>query len=231
MKKKQAKKTFELYTNNETIINALNDFKNNQKIYLRILEFLQLVGNFEGKTEIELYEIHNTDDKKEIKIWLADLDGNIFILTACTTSKADISKIEKLTNDNHLIYDLSLAKKFKLTSDNVRLTQTGIKYDFKFGRLITDNKSFYNLFLGNNTCYQLSIEFVEQPISIEKILYKLNQLEKSPKFIDYTQIFDSLITEDKLKFTIINLSAFQNFEMIGNMTIDGNYKCNKSLKK
>lgn len=45
------------------------------------------------------------------------------------------------------------------------------------------------------------------------------------------QIFDSLITEDKLKFTIINLSAFQNFEMIGNMTIDGNYKCNKSLKK
>lgn len=231
MKKKQAKKTFELYTNNETIINALNDFKNNQKIYLRILEFLQLVGNFEGKTEIELYEIHNTDDKKEIKIWLSDLDGNIFILTACATSKADISKIEKLTNDNHLIYDLSLAKKFKLTSDNVRLTQTGIKYDFKFGRLITDNKSFYNLFLGNNTCYQLSIEFVEQPISIEKILYKLNQLKKSPKFIDYTQIFDSLITEDKLKFTIINLSAFQNFEMIGNMTIDGNYKCNKSLKK
>lgn len=231
MKKKQAKKTFELYANNETIINALNDFKNNQKIYLRILEFLQLVGNFEGKTEIELYEIHNTDDKKEIKIWLSDLDGNIFILTACTTSKADISKIEKLTNDNHLIYDLSLAKKFKLTSDNVRLTQTGIKYDFKFGRLITDNKTFYNLFLGNNICYQLSIEFVEQPISIEKMLYKLNQLEKSPKFIDYTQIFDSLITEDKLKFTIINLSAFQNFEMVGNITIDGNYKCNKSLKK
>lgn len=105
------KKTFELYTNNETIINVLNNFKNNQKIYLRILELLQLVGNFEGKTEIELYEIHNTDDKKEIKIWLSDLDGNIFILTACTTSKADISKIEKLTNDNHLIYDLSLAKK------------------------------------------------------------------------------------------------------------------------
>jgi len=69
---------------------------------------------------------------KEIKIWLSDLDGNIFILTACTTSKTDISKIEKLTNYNHLIYDLSLAKKFKLTSDNVRLTQTGIKYDFKF---------------------------------------------------------------------------------------------------
>lgn len=231
MEKKKKKKTFELYTNNETIINVLNDFKNNQKIYLRILELLQLVGNFEGKTEVELYETHDTDDKKEIKIWLSDLDGNIFILTPFTTSKADISKIEKLTNDNHLIYDLSLAKKFKLTSDNVRLTQTGIKYDFKFGRLITDNKSFYNLFLGNNTCYQLSIEFVEQPVSIEKLLYKLNQLENSPKFIDYTQIFDSLITADKLKFTIINLSAFQNFEMIGNITIDGNYKCNKSLKK
>jgi len=231
MKKKQAKKTFELYTNNETIINALNDFKNNQKIYLRILEFLQLVGNFEGKTEMELYEIHNTDDKKEIKIWLSDLDGNIFILTPFTTSKADISKIEKLTNDNHLIYDLSLAKRFKLTSDNVRLTQTGIKYDFKFGRLITDNKSFYNLFLGNNICYQLSIEFVEQPVSIEKLLYKLNQLEKSPKFIDYTNIFDSLITEDNLKFTMINLFAFQNFEMAGNVTIDDNYKSNKTLKK
>ena len=32
MEKKQAKKTFELYANNETIINSLNDFKNNQKI-------------------------------------------------------------------------------------------------------------------------------------------------------------------------------------------------------
>ena len=130
-----------------------------------------------------------------------------------------------------MIYDLSLAKRFKLTSDNVRLTQTGIKYDLKFGRLITDNKSFYNLFLGNNTCYQLSIEFVEQPVSIEKLLYKLNQLEKSPKFIDYTNIFDSLITEDNLKFTMINLFAFQNFEMAGNVTIDDNYKSNKTLKK
>ena len=227
----EKKKKFELYTNDETIINVLNDFKNNQKIYLRILEFLQLVGNFEGKTKVELYETYDTDDKKEIKIWLSDLDGNIFIQTPFTTSKADISKIEKLTNDNHLIYDLSLAKRFKLTSDNVRLTQTGIKYDFKFGRLITDNKSFYNLFLRNNTCYQLSIEFLEQPVSIEKLLYKLNQLEKSLKFIDYTNIFDSLINEYNLKFTMINLSAFQNFEMVGNITIDSNYKCNKSLKK
>lgn len=231
MEKKNKKKTFELYTNNETIINVLNDFKNNQKIYLRILEFLQLVGNFDGKTEVELYETHNTDDKKEIKIWLSDLDGNIFILTPFTTLKTDISKIEKLTNDNHLIYDLALAKKFKLTSDNIRLTQTGIKYDFKFGRLITDNRSFYNLFLSNNVCYQLNIEFIEQTIQTEKLLSRLNQLENSPKFIDYTNIFDSILIEDKLKFTTINLSTFHNFETMGNITIEGNYKSKKTLKK
>lgn len=231
MEKKKKKKTFELYTNNETIINVLNDFKNNQKIYLRILEFLQLIGNFDGKTEVELYETHDNEDKKEIKLWLSDLDGNIFILTPFSTSKADISKIEKLTNDDHLIYDLSLAKKFKLTSDNITLTQTGIKYDFKFGRLITDNKSFYNLFLSNNICYQLNIEFVEQAISIEKLISRLNQLESSPKFIDYTKIFDSLLTEEESKYTMIKLSAFQNFELTGNIIIDGNYKSNKTLKK
>ena len=34
MKKKKRKKIFELYTKNETIVNVLEEFKNNQKSYL-----------------------------------------------------------------------------------------------------------------------------------------------------------------------------------------------------
>lgn len=225
------KKIFELYTNNNKIKNVLDIFKSNQKSYLRTLEFLQLIGNFDDKTEIELYEISDTNENKEIKLWLSDIHDNIFILTPISTIKPNVNKIEKLTNDSQLIYDLSLAKKFKLTSDNITLLQSGIKYDFKYGRLITDNKNFYNLFLSNNTCYHLNVEFEEQCVSIEKLLSKLNKLESGPKFTDYIQIFDSILTEDMLKFTTINLSAFQNFEMIGNVTIDGNYKINKTLKK
>jgi len=222
------KKIFELYTNNVKIKNILDIFKSNQKSYLRMLEFLQLIGNFEGQTEVELYEMSNIN---EIKIWLSDSNGNIFILTPISTIKQNVNKIEKLTNDSRLIYDLSLAKKFKLTSDNITLLQSGIKYDFKYGRLITDNKSFYNLFLGENICYHLNIEFLEQSVSAEKLLSKLNKLQSSPKFTDYIQIFESILTEDMLRFTTINLSAFQNFEMIGNVTIGGNYKIDKTLKR
>lgn len=223
MEKKKRKKIFELYTKNETIVNVLEEFKNNQKSYLRMLGFLQLLGNFDGKTEVDFYEENNKDDKKNIKIWLSDLEGNIFILTPYSTSRAELTIVEKLTNDNHFKYDLALAKKFNLTSDNVELTQTEFVSNFKFGRLITDNKSFYNLFLSDNVCYQIQINSSSNDDNIDskELLIELNKLENIPKFMGYIEIFDSLLQKSNINYSLISLRAYKNFEKIGSLLING----------
>lgn len=110
------KKFFELYTENETIVNVLEGFKN--------VRFFTIIRNFDSETEINFYEENNRNDKKNIKIWFSDLEGNIFILTHYSASRTELIIVQKLTNDNYFKYDLALAKKFNLTSDNVELTQT-----------------------------------------------------------------------------------------------------------
>lgn len=95
-----------------------------QKLYQRILEALQLLGNFPIKIEAELYESKDTEEEKYSRLWCSDLDGNILIFYLESMFKKDKTIIEKLTNESHRIYDLSLAKKFKLTSENIDLIQT-----------------------------------------------------------------------------------------------------------
>ena len=231
MEKKKRKKIFELYTKNETIVNVLEEFKNNQKSYLRMLGLLQLLGNSDGKTEVDFYEENNKDDKKNIKIWFSDLEGNIFILTTYSTSRAELTIVEKLTNDNHFKCDLALAKKFNLTSDNVELTQTEFVSTFKFGRLITDNKSFYNLFLSDNVCYQIQINSNSNDDNIDskELLIELNKLENIPKFMEYIEIFDSLLQKSNINYSLISLRAYKNFEKIGSLSINGDKKKKKKV--
>lgn len=233
MEKKKRKKIFELYAKNETIVNVLEEFKNNQKSYLRMLGLLQLLGNFDGKTEVDFYEENNKDDKKNIKIWLSDLEGNIFILTPYSSSRAELTIVEKLTNDNHFKYDLALAKKFSLTSDNVELTQTEFVSNFKFGRLITDNKSFYNLFLSDNVCYQIQINSSSNDGNIDskELLIELNKLENIPKFMEYIEIFDSLLQKSNINYSLINLRAYKNFESMGTLIINDEKTNIKVLSK
>lgn len=236
MEKKKVKKFLKLYTNNKTIVNVLEEFKNNQKYYLKMLNFLQLLGNFDGKVETDFYEENDKDGKKNIKIWFSDLEGNIFILTPYSISRAELTIVEKITNDNHFKYDLALAKKFNLTSDNVELTQTEFVLNFKFGRLITDNKSFYNLFLSDNVCYQIQIKGSgnDDNIDAKELLIELNKLESIPKFIEYIEIFDSLIQKLNIKYSLINLRAYKNFESVCSISLNGcesNFEKARTLKK
>ena len=153
----------------------------------------------------------------------SDLEGNIFILTPYSTSRAELTIVEKLTNDNHFKYDLALAKKFNLTSDNVELTQTEFVSTFKFGRLITDNKSFYNLFLSDNVCYHIQINSNSNDDNIDskELLIELNKLENIPKFMEYIEIFDSLLQKPNINYSLISLRAYKNFEKIGSLSING----------
>ena len=55
--KEKKKKTFDLVSSNEEVNSVLNDMKSNSKVYLKLITGLQLLGNFEGKTEIDFWGI------------------------------------------------------------------------------------------------------------------------------------------------------------------------------
>ena len=186
-----------------------------------MLEFLKLLGNFDGITDAELYEKFENKEKKYIKVWVSDLDDNIFVLTPYSTFRTETFIIEKLTNDNNFKYDLLLAKKFNLTKDNIDLTQTEFVLNFKFGRLITNNKSFFNLFLSDNLCYQIKInnnnDFV---INSDEIIQELNKLNNLPKFSEFIDLFGLYLKNNNIDFKSIDLGLYKNFERVSFLTIN-----------
>ena len=60
--KEKKKKTFGLFSNNEEVNSILNSIKSNSKVYLKLITGLQLLGNFEGKTEIDFYDKTDNDE-------------------------------------------------------------------------------------------------------------------------------------------------------------------------
>lgn len=83
-----------------------------------------------------------------------------------------------------------------LTSENIGYTRTSQEYGFKFGRLITDDYSFYSLFLRDDVGYQIEGNFNEN-LSVE-LLSVLNKFDKMPSLMEYTTIFERLLDEKKL---------------------------------
>lgn len=221
MEQNKKKTKFELSTKNDNIKNVLEVFKENQKLYFRMLEFLKLLGNFDGITDVELYEKFENKEKKYIKVWISDLDDNIFVLTPCSTFRNETFIVEKLTNDNNFKYDLLLAKKFNLTKDNIDLTQTEFVLNFKFGRLITNNKSFFNLFLSDNLCYQIKINNNDDSvISSDEIIQELNKLNNLPKFSEFIDLFGLYLKNNNSDFKSIDLGLYKNFERVSFLTIN-----------
>ena len=216
------KKILNLYSEKQEVIDILERFKKNNKLFYRIIEALQVMGNFPKQVEIEIYEKEISEEKEYIKIYCYDLEENIFVLCPLSTNKQDIFKIEKITNNYIYIYDLLLAKKFPLTKDNIEYTKTAKTYDFKYGRLITDEKSFYSLFMTDNLGYQIEIDFVDETIKAKELISVLNKMDKIPTMIEFAEIFYQLILDRKISFYDVKLSMFKNFEKIKHITIDGN---------
>lgn len=226
------KKNFVIISNDELLLQRIEKFKTkNQKLYQRILEALQLLGNFPPKIEVELYDSKDTDEEKYSRVWCSDLDGNILIFYLESSIKKSETIIEKLTNECHRIYDLSLAKKFKLRSENIDLIQTSKVLSFKFGRLITDEKCFYNLFLGNNVCYQIKIGGNQEFLEAEELLPLLNKLETTPTFKNYIDIFEKVICDKSIDYNTMFLGAYKNFESMGTLIINDEKTNIKVLSK
>ena len=173
MEKKKVKNKFDLYSDDERINSLLLNLKSKPKIYSRIITSLSLLGKFSKKTDVELFDIISDDENEKILLCCTDEENNMFLFYADSTDRKDWLKITKISNDDEKTYDISLAKKFLLTSENIGYTRTSQEYGFKFGRLITDDYSFYSLFLRDDVGYQIEGNFNEN--LSEELLSVLNK--------------------------------------------------------
>lgn len=123
------------------------------KVYFRLISALQVLGNFEQDVNVEIFDVIQDEEKEKIVLSCFDKNDKLFLFHGISSNKKDLLLITEITNDYEKKYDIALAIKFELTLDSINLTLTDTEYDFKFGRLITDNINFYSLFLGNNISY------------------------------------------------------------------------------
>ena len=227
--KEKKKKTFGLFSNNEEVNSILNSIKSNSKVYLKLITGLQLLGNFEGKTEIDFYDKIDNDEEKKVRLWCTDSNDDIFVFYGYSSDRTDLLKITKETNEETLEYDLALAKKFILDSDNINFTRTKQIYGFKFGRLITDSNNFYSLFLSDDIGYQIQGDLNVN--MVKELLSELNKLENIPKLADYLNIFERILIVKDIHFSMLSISAFKDFENLGSITISNEEVQQKILTK
>ena len=176
---KDNNKLFIMFSKNENVHNILYNMQLNQKLYLRLVESLQVLGRFDDKVEVDFYDRVESKKGTKIRLWCTDSEGNLFIFYGISCDRKDWLKIIKETNEEELEYDISLAKKYSLNLENINFTRTKQIYDFKFGRLVTDEKTFYSLFLGSDIIYQILGNFNGNVI--KDLLNQLNELKNEPK--------------------------------------------------
>lgn len=227
--KEKKKKTFDLVSSNEEVNSVLNNMKSNSKVYSKLITGLQLLGNFEGKTEIDFYDKIDEDKEKKIRLWSTDSDDNLFVFYGFSSDRKDLLKIIKETNEEALEYDLILAKKFNLNSNNINFTRFNRSYGFKFGRLITDSNNFYSLFLRDDIGYQIQGDL--RADIVKELLSELNKLENLPKLTDYLDIFERILTVKDIHFSTLSISAFKDFENVGSFQINDEKSKSLTLKK
>lgn len=89
----------------------------------------------------------------------------------------------------------------------------------KFGRLITNWKDFYSLYLRDDIGYQIQGDFSSS--FDERIISLINNFDDSPNLAACISAFESVIRDEQISFSKMSVQAFKNFESIGCFTIDG----------
>ena len=218
MKEKKRKKIFDLKSNDEKIQERLFNLKQNLKLYSKLITALQLLGTFDGKTEVELYDMVDNENESSIRLWCSDNLGNLFIFYGMSTNRNNLLKIVKETNEQEYEYDISLSKKFPLNEDNIDFTRYGNINDVKFGRLITNEKDFYSLFMGNDLGYQIQGDFNVSLTS--SLITRINKLPSIPTLPDYIKIFEDVLLENDCKFSKMQILAFKEFVRTCNLNVN-----------
>ena len=112
--KEKKKKTFNLVSSNQEVNSVLNNMKSNSKVYLKLITGLQLLGNFEGKAEIDFYD--KIDDDKIFD----NCKSNIDMANALDEIIDDINSEDTI--------ELTTLSKFVLTRIGILISKKYIKY-------------------------------------------------------------------------------------------------------
>ena len=102
------------------------------------------------------------------------------------------------------------------------LIKTDKQYNFKYGRLVTDEKSFYSIFLGNDKSYQLTINFKNDSLTKDDLLKKLNSLDSEPNFMTIVRIFESILMSNNLEYYSLKIDYYEDFEKKESIQLDNN---------
>ena len=223
-------KQFELVSNQPDVINLIEELKTNPSLYKKIIDTLLSLGTFDKTINCNIYEVTNDEKQCYIKLWCEDIDDNIYIICPKSNIKQDLNIIQKISDDSDKKYDVTLSKKFDITLSNIQLLQTESVFNFKFGRLITDGITFYNLFLSDNICYQLQLNGNTTYLDIKNILSQLNKLESMPTLKEYIEIFDNILITSNIQYEKINIASYKDFKNLGTFDIINNEVGRKTLR-
>lgn len=89
MNKKRNENTFELYSNDINVVSLLKQMKLQSKLYKRINDSLQILGNFGTRIEMNIYEVAEKENGSIVTLWCMDLDDNLFVICPFSTNKKD----------------------------------------------------------------------------------------------------------------------------------------------
>ncbi len=187
--------------------NVLKTLKADPKLYKKIIDTLDIIGFFDP---VMIAEVYDRDKKRgRVDLALSDKDDNLFIITPRSNSKNDLTIVRRLCGDTEERYDVSIIKKNDVTTDNVDLCRCDKIYNTKFGRLITDRKTYVTALFGDHNIYQMLSDF-SNPIDVDTLLADINSREEKPTFKDFTDSLEKVITEEEMN-NILELNCYDGF--------------------
>ena len=220
-----------LISNNYKIDILIDELKQKPSLYNKLVNSLLFLGDFNKDIVCNLYK--EVDNKYEsfTKLWCEDNNGNVFVFYITSKQRTDLNIITKLAEEE-TNYDISLIKKAKLNEDNVDLIKFDQVCNFKFGRLITDNKTYFNIFLKDNICYRVSLIGNEDVIHTNIIIDKLNNLKDVPSFKTATTIFALVFDYCNIEYEEAILKYYKEYECKLTINLEGTKgKKNNVVKK
>lgn len=209
-----------MYSCDSIGMESLNYLRMNKGLYDKIHTFLKSFGDFGDRICFQVYQISNNKDNEFIKLWCEDINENIFIICSKSCNSNDLRIVEKIDNNGHVKYNLSLVKKESPTVELGNLMKFDEIYDFKFGRLVTDRKTFFNVLLRDNMVYCVNISGLEGPLSIDELLSRLNGFENMFSLSKYSNLINEIIVMNNFNYNSVDISAYSNFELTYSYTYE-----------
>ena len=220
MKKKE---DFELFSDTYAVNKELEFIKDNNKLYSRIINTLKVLGNFKGKINVDIYD----KDKDNTRLWFSNSNKDIFVIYSHSNDKNNYNLISYEGNNSYT-YDVSLIKKAEITKDNINMMRVGKIKTFKFGRLITDEKKFYNIYLGDGISFGIDIDNSSGKIYVDDLVNELNKVDNSPRLFEISNIFHKIITDKSISYDNVLFTCYKDYQIIGKID-SNNIEKNKQI--